>query len=453
MLRRALSLLLGAAALVACGAPAAAPTAPPATTTPAPPPTATPLPAGIVVDAGQRLGPISPMLFGSNIGPWTGVPLDTRDEVATAGLGLLRFPGGNWGDENDLRDYTLDPFIALCRELGAEPLIGVRLLGSTPAQAAAVVRFVNGERGYGVRYWSIGNEPSLYATSRREEGYGVERYNAEWRAFAEAMRAADPTIRLVGPDIHQFDAQGGPRDPQGNPWMEGFLRANGDLVDVVAFHRYPFPTSRDDPQPTVEELYASSAEWDAMIPYLRGLIRATTGRDLPVAVTEVNANWTGAARGEATPDSHAGAIWWADVLARLIRERAEMAAQFALHGPRREGWGLVEKYKVRPAYHVYTLFDRLGSEQVFAASDDPLVTAVAALREDGALTLALVSRAREARALPLSLAGFAPDQAAELYRLDAEHSGEALAPLPLSPGMALELPPESLSVLVIPPRR
>jgi hypothetical protein len=453
MLRRALTLLLVAAALVACGAPAALPTAPPATATPAPPPTATPLPAGIVVDAGQRLGPISPLLFGSNIGPWTGVPLDTRDEVQAAGLGLLRFPGGNWGDENDLRDYTLDPFMALCRELGAEPLISVRLLGSTPAQAAAVVRFVNGERGYGVRYWSIGNEPSLYATSRRVEGYGVERFNAEWRAFAEAMREADPAIKLVGPDIHQFDAQGGPRDPQGNRWMEGFLRANGDMVDVVAFHRYPFPTSREDPQPSVDELYASSPEWDTLIPALRAIISETTGRELPVAVTEVNANWTGAARGDATPDSLAGAIWWADVLARLIRERVEMAAHFAIHGPGRQGWGLVEKYKVRPAYHVYTLFGRLGREQVFAATDDDLVTAVAALREDGALTVALVSRATEARALPLTIAGFAPGASAELYRLDAEHAGEALAPLPLTSGVSLELPPESVTVLVIPARQ
>ena len=37
-------------------------------------------------------------------------------------------------------------------------------------------------------------------------GYETQRFNMEWRKFAEAMRAVDPTIKLVGPDTNQFTA-------------------------------------------------------------------------------------------------------------------------------------------------------------------------------------------------------------------------------------------------------
>ena len=32
----------------------------------------------------------------------------------------------------------------------------------------------------------------------------VNRFNKEWRAFAEAMKKVDPDIKLVGPETHQL---------------------------------------------------------------------------------------------------------------------------------------------------------------------------------------------------------------------------------------------------------
>lgn len=447
--------LLALLLLVACAAPAAqapavgSPSTAVAQPTPAPSPT--PRPPGLAVDAAAEIGPISPLVFGTNTGPWTGIPLDMQDEVRAAGLTLLRFPGGNWGDENDLRDYQLDPFLQLCATEGYEPLLSVRLLGGSPASAAELVRYVNIEQQYGVHYWSIGNEPSLYASRRQVEGYDTARYNREWRAIAEAMRAVDPDIIFVGPDTHQFDAAGGPNDGAGKSWVGEFLRANGDMVGVVAIHRYPFPRSLSDGPPEAEALRDSSAEWDTLIPALRELVRSSAGRDIPLAVTEVNSNWTGGGRAETTPDSHLGAIWWADSLARMIRQRVEIVAHFAIHGPRREGWGLVEKYKVRPAYHVYPLLRRLGETLLVADGDDPDVTVLAARRADGALTLALVNRAAAAKDLPLSLGGFSPGGPAERYLLDRETPGERIDDLPADSLSRLALPAESLTVLVIPP--
>ena len=99
----------------------------------------------------------------------------------------------------------------------AEPTISVRLLGGTPEKAAELVRMVNIEKGRGVKYWSIGNEPSLYIDLQDAAEWDTEHYNEQWRLFAEAMLAVDPDIELLGPNIHQIAADPAARtkDPAG----------------------------------------------------------------------------------------------------------------------------------------------------------------------------------------------------------------------------------------------
>lgn len=466
--RLALLLLAGVLGLAACGAPAAlapaaaAPTSPPVPAQPTPAPTAvptaaptpqpTPIPGVLFVDVAQPQGAISPLVYGTNYGPWMGAFLpDVQRQVEAAGFTYLRFPGGDYGDQHDIEPQQVDDFVALCRKLGAEPSISLRLRGGSPERAAAIVRYVNVAKRYAVRYWSIGNEPTLFSD------YDVARFNREWRAIAQAIRAVDPGITLVGPDIHQIDAQGAIRDPQGRftmrEFLEQFLRANGDMVDVVAVHRYPFPANASGGDPTVDELRANSPEWDAIIPDLRALVREAAGRDLPIAVTEVNSNWSATFGGDATPDSHLGAIWWADVLARLIRQRVAIVAQFALYAPESAGWGLLRAYSTRPAYYVQLLYRRLGDRQVYAASGDPLVSIVAARRDDGALTLMLINRGAGEAALPLRIAGFDPAGAAETWRFDRAHKAAQVDSTALGDDARLRLPGESATLLVIAPRQ
>lgn len=458
-------LLAGVLGIAACGAaapapPAPAPTRPAVPAQPAPAPTAepaapsplpSPVPGVLSVDVTQPQGPISPLVYGTNYGPWMGAFLpDVQRQVEAAGFTYLRFPGGDYGDQHDIEPQQIDDFVALCRKLGAEPSISLRLRGGTPAGAAEIVRYTNSTRKYAVRYWSIGNEPTLYSE------YDIARFNQEWRAIAQAARAVDPGITIVGPDIHQLDAQGTIRDPQGRftmrEFLEQFLRANGDLVDIVAVHRYPFPPGPSDGDPTTDQLRANSPEWDAIIPNLRALVRAAAGRDLPVAVTEVNSNWSATFSGDATPDSHLGAIWWADVLARLIRQRVAIVAQFAMYAPESAGWGMLRAYSTRPAYYVQLLYRRLGTDQVYAASGDPLVSIVAARRKDGALTIMLVNRGADEASLPLRIAGMDPAGAAESWRFDREHKASQIDPVALGPDVRLRLPAESATLLVIPPR-
>jgi alpha-N-arabinofuranosidase len=94
----------------------------------------------------------------------------------------------------------LEEFVRLCRLVGAEPLICVRWTGKQPADAAAEVEYMNGgaqtrwgsrraSNGhpgpYAVKYWQIGNE------------VGGQQYERSIAAFARAMRAVDPSIKLM----------------------------------------------------------------------------------------------------------------------------------------------------------------------------------------------------------------------------------------------------------------
>jgi hypothetical protein len=407
--------------------------------------TPTPVPGSLYVDVSQQLGTISPLVYGTNYGPWSAVSFDLRPQAETAGITFLRFPGGNWGDQHNLRPFHIDPFIELARRMGAEPSISVRLEGGTAEAAAEVVRYVNVEQGYGVRYWSIGNEPSLY------DGYGVERYNAEWRAFAQAMRAVDPEILLIGPDIHQYSTAFAtdPKDGDGNDWLHAFLVANGDLVHVVAIHRYPFPASMSEAGTTIDHLRANSREWDQIIPHLRDVIREASGRDLPVAVTEVNTHWSNAVGGEATPDSFYAAIWWGDVLGRLIRQRVEIVAHFALHSNNSiGGWGLLGRSEVRPAYYVYQIYQRFGSELVYSSSDDPDLSIYAALRGDGTLTLVVINLGPEECTYPLRVEGSAAGKA-QVWRFDADHAAERVDDQVLD--AEVTLPGQSMTLYVLEP--
>ena len=116
------------------------------TSTPAPTPTSAPKPVAgaLYVDAGYDQGKVSRLAYGTNHGPWAGVNADLYPQFKESGLTLIRFPGGNWGDENDLDAFQLDQFFALARMINAEPLISVRLRGGTPEKAVALMQYTRG---------------------------------------------------------------------------------------------------------------------------------------------------------------------------------------------------------------------------------------------------------------------------------------------------------------------
>jgi hypothetical protein len=401
----------------------------------------------LFVDAGEGIGEVSPYLYGVNYGPLQFISHELMPLAEASGIRFMRFPGGRWGDLNDLQPYQLNAFMALAQQIDAEVNIHVRLENGTPEAAANLVRYMNIESGYNVRYWSVGNEPDLF------DDYTTEDLNREWRLIAEAMLEVDPDIILIGPDVSQWNGtpEVNPVDPEGRDWLREFLLANGDLVDIVSIHRYPFPRSQGNPVTKIDELRQNTEEWDTIIPALREVIAETTGRDLPVSIGEASSHWSRNMFGEATPDSHYSAIWWADVLGRLSQHEPLMVNYYNMQSSDSlGGWGLFATYDVRPVYYVYQIYQRFGTELLATDSIDENINVYAARRDDGALTLVLVNLASEAASANLEISNFTAADPAEVWLFDAEHRAELIGELSVGTEIALDLPAESVTLYVIP---
>jgi len=463
-MKRSSYLLIALAWLLAgCGTTTPAPTEPAAvistatptpTVLPTPTQIPTPVPGVLYVDPSQSLGTISPLIYGSNYGPWLVVSLDMLPAAYDSGVTILRFPAGSWGDHNDVRSYQIDQFMDFANKVGATAIFTVRLLGGTPEQAAEMVRYTNIEKKYNVIYWSIGNEPTLYNSEVKifGETYDVNRFNQEWRTFAEAMKKVDPTIKLVGPEINQFSFDVSPgattnfgqRDEE---WLVEFLKANGDMVDIVSFHRYPFPASKTSGAPSMDELRLNSREWDKIIIHARELIHQHTRRDLPIAVTEFNSAYDKSVSGETTPDSHASAIWMADVLGRMIKNGVFMANEWALTAKGGYGGlGLIGQSDVFPSYSVYQLYRRFGSDLVYSSSDYPDVSIYAAKRENGLLTVIIINTSLEEKTKAIRIGDQTQFQV-EAWLFDPSHKAENAGMVEISGNVTLS--PQSVTLFIL----
>jgi alpha-L-arabinofuranosidase len=186
-------------------------------------------------------------------------------EIATP---LLRWPGGNFADnyfwkdgllpvdqraplrshfhetlphthDYDMHEIGTDEYIALCREIGAEPFITINLGMEGPAEAAAWVEYCNGsadtrggrlraERGhpepYNVKYWSLGNEYGYGHMLGPNDPQGYRRVVTE---CASRMRAVDPSLIFTVCGIWWDEA-----------WHNEVLAKIGDCFDIVSFHDY-----------------------------------------------------------------------------------------------------------------------------------------------------------------------------------------------------------------------
>jgi alpha-N-arabinofuranosidase len=196
-----------------------------------------------------------------------------RKDVVTAlrelSPAVLRWPGGcfasayHWKDgigreRNPSFDkawrveepnlFGTDEFVALCRQIGAEPFLCCNAGTGSPEEMSDWVEYCNLRSGgrwarercengntepYGVRYWSIGNENYLL-------GEMGSKTIEEWGPFvleaAKMMRRVDPRVEIVAPCVavdKTYRAQASPFE-----WNVRLLQQAGDVIDWVSLHGY-----------------------------------------------------------------------------------------------------------------------------------------------------------------------------------------------------------------------
>jgi hypothetical protein len=292
----------------------------------------------------------------------------TDAQIAPLKNTLMRVGGYN----NDAN--TQDPFdgaafdtaIAYAQAIGAQPIIQVPLLADTagkpptPATAAAMVTYANVTKGYGVKYFSIGNEPDLYSTQGLVAdptqpaipGYTPADYCATATAYVAAMKAVDPTIKIVGPDLSwKYQPGGGDND-----WLTPILTTCGSLFDIIAIHRYPF----DATQATLAAAAADAASFRYVMTAVRGILAATGQSAKPLALTEMNVAYDATfCVLDASPGTVGAALWLADSLGTAMELGLWTSAVWDVSDDDGYALGLLgpgPAHTPRPAYYAYALY-------------------------------------------------------------------------------------------------
>ena len=198
-----------------------------------------------------------------------GMRSDVVANLKAIGPRLLRWPGGNFAGEYrwkdgllpvdqrgplqaateietqpytygyDFHEIDTDDFVALCREVGAEPMITINIAWSAPEESAQWVEYCNGpadseygklraQRGhkepYNVRFWSLGNEMGY---GHMEGPAGPEGYAELADKHANAMLGVTPDLELCSSGPYPSDN-----------WAVHSAAPLADKVKYISLHHY-----------------------------------------------------------------------------------------------------------------------------------------------------------------------------------------------------------------------
>lgn len=171
------------------------------------------------------------------------LPVDKRSPIYQTGLDFLLRDT----DDTDNHEMGIDEFIALCKVVGAEPIITARVSENSPQDAADWVSYCNGdlsspwgmvriERGhqqpFNVRWWFVGNE--LYSFGRGL-ATGIKGASEQSILFSKAMKEVDSSINLV--PSTQFGSGNISAD-----WNSPLLNTAGNYTNAVTAHQYMLDT-------------------------------------------------------------------------------------------------------------------------------------------------------------------------------------------------------------------
>jgi alpha-N-arabinofuranosidase len=192
---------------------------------------------------------------------------DVLEEIQRLQVPIIRYPGGNFvsgyhwldgvGPKQDrpkvldkawntleTNQFGINEFLAWCKIVGTQPLLGLNLGTGTPESAAALVEYCNIEKGtkwsdlrrkhgvadpYQVKHWCLGNEmdgPWQIGHMSAAE-YGEKAADA-----ARQMRYVDSSLKLIA------CGSSGPTMPTYLEWDREVLEQCFDYVDAISLHRY-----------------------------------------------------------------------------------------------------------------------------------------------------------------------------------------------------------------------
>ena len=188
-------------------------------------------------------------------------------------------PNAIWGSYADYNGFGVDEFLALCRRLGAEPLICLSATSTKPEeieQATDWVHYVNdppttewgkkrAENGhpepYNVRYFQIDNEPMNH-------GLTADQYAEIVNVFGSRLRKIAPEARIVAC---------GQKRSNDMQWSEKVIDQAGENFDILGCHNYEYEP---------ENFETGLRRIQDYLVKLRDYVRASAHPEIKLAVLE-----------------------------------------------------------------------------------------------------------------------------------------------------------------------
>lgn len=326
---------------------------------------------------------IGPHLYYGNLGnEWT--------NIANSSAKIMRYGGhgvDQYADPDDTGGVTLPQYLALVDNMqsrGIEPVLAVPVLGSTytPAKAAEIVQYINVTYARNVKYWVIGNEPELsgynYTTSGQVASY--------IRSFASAMKAVDPTIRIVGPELAWYDSSilNGLTQANGTDDITG-TDANGRYyIDYISFHQYNgFDGTQTRSQ--VTSVLTQSGGFNDNLATLEGRIAScnlahnrTGANAVKIAITEANVNYANTTTDSVSGNgakSFVGGQFWAELMGIAMKHHVDFVTFWsAIEGSTTSGNELgyigADQTTLRPSYYHFQMLAQNFRGSVASATDN-----------------------------------------------------------------------------------
>ena len=312
------------------------------------------------------------------------LPVDRRSPIYKTGLDFLLRDT----DDTDNNEIGTDEFIALCKAIGAEPVITARVSKNTPQDAADWVSYCNAglssnwgmariERGFqesfNVRWWFVGNE--LYSFGRGLAN-GILGVSEQTNLFSHSMKAVDSTIHLI--PCTKFGV-----GDLSDEWNQPLLEAVGQYVGAVTAHQYILDTY---PLKTPEDYaFMLNAPEAITYPMLRSVrkyldtAQSTKGRKIGIAFDEWNTRW-------GLKGNVAMGLYAARMLNMLCREGDKLGLSMACYFmPVNEGAIAVAPLSAEfdAAGHVFEMYSVHQGSRLLEIAQRDEIDVTASLSSDG----------------------------------------------------------------------
>lgn len=319
---------------------------------------------GIIVISGQSPSDIPSTAYGQNYWDWAYTGLGGTESVISD-LHINVYRAG--GTTNDLQENGIiwdktqvDKYITYCRAINAEPLLSVSVIKGTAQKAADWVTYCNVQKGYNVKYWIIGNEPDLYNDSNYISGYTVQDYIRDFKAYSAAMKAVDPTIKIIGPELAW-------KYVPGNDWMTPFLQSCHDDVDIVSFHYYPYGNSGDF---TINNVLGSDSITRGKIDAVQNIVSQYCSAGKPIALTETHVSWSSVMGEAASAETFYAGLWIADTAGICLEKKLWSVVFWGTDGGYGTGF-LNTDNTPRPSYYALQMFTTHFGKYLINATQIP----------------------------------------------------------------------------------